>query len=138
MTYKLWYQILDIFFVVFHTSVILFNVSGWIWKRTRILNLILLSVTGATWLFIGLLVGTLGYCPLTDWHFSVLEKLGKTGLPSSYIEYLGERLSGLDLRASVVDKITLCVFIGALTISLTINLCDFLRKRSAGRDYPSL
>lgn len=123
------YHILDIFFVVFHTSLIIFNVFGWIWKRTRILNLILLSLTGASWLFIGLIVGTLGYCPLTDWHFSVLEKLGKTDLPSSYTEYLSERLTGFDFRSSLVDKITLSVFIAALVVSLILNLRDFVRKR---------
>jgi hypothetical protein len=123
------YHILDIFFVIFHTSLIIFNLFGWIYKRTRILNLILLSLTGASWLFIGLIVGTLGYCPLTDWHFSILEKLGKTGLPSSYIEYLSERITGLDFSVSLIDKITLCVFIAALSISLILNLRDLVRKR---------
>jgi hypothetical protein len=82
-----------------------------------------------SWLFIGLIVGTLGYCPLTDWHFSVLEKLGKTCLPSSYTEYLSERITGLDFNTSQVDKITLCVFITALAISLILNLRELLRKR---------
>jgi len=123
------YHILDIFFVVFHTSLIIFNVIGWIWKRTRIINLILLSLTGASWLFIGLIVGILGYCPLTDWHFSVLRKLGITGIPSSYIEYLTERITGIDFSASLVDKITLYVFIAALAISVTLNLRDLVRKK---------
>src|SRR5665811_299369 len=78
------YRILDIFFLIFHTFLIFFNLFGWIWKRTRKLNLITLSLTGASWLFLGLSVGTLGYCPLTDWHFKILEKLGKTDLPYSY------------------------------------------------------
>lgn len=125
------FHILDIFFVVFHSSLILFNVLGWIWKRTRFLNLILLSLTGASWLFIGSIVGTLGYCPLTDWHFNVLEKLGHTGLPSSYVEYLSERITGLDLKASLVDKITLYVFIVTLAISVILNLRDFVRSRRA-------
>jgi len=73
----MFYRILDIFFVVFHTSVILFNLFGWIWRKTRKYNLILLVITGASWLILGLIVGTLGYCPLTDWHFDVLEKLGE-------------------------------------------------------------
>jgi hypothetical protein len=123
------YYILDIFFVVFHTSLILFNIVGWVWKRTRILNLALLLLTGLSWLFLGLAVGTLGYCPLTDWHFSVLEKLGTTGLPSSYIEYLTERITGFDCSASLVDKSTLGVYLAALAISLILNLRDFAGKR---------
>jgi hypothetical protein len=116
---------LDIFFVIFHTTLILFNLFGWIWKRTRKLNLIVLLLTGASWLFLGLLVGTLGYCPLTDWHFTILEKMGKTDLPNSYIKYLADRLTGSDLNASSVDDITLYSFLTALIISIILNLKDF-------------
>jgi len=90
------------------------------------LNLVLLLLTGVSWLVIGLIVGTLGYCPLTDWHFSILEKLGKAGLPSSYIEYLSERITGFNLNGSLVDKITLGVFIAVLSVSVILNLRDFL------------
>src|SRR4030043_1094913 len=111
------WRILDIFFVVFHTSVIIFNLFGWIWKRTRFANLIMLSLTGASWLFLGLIVGVLGYCPFTDWHFNVLYKLGITDLPDSYIKYLADRITGLDFDASLVDSITLYAFLAALATS---------------------
>lgn len=114
------YQFLDVFFVVFHTSLIIFNVFGWIWKKTRKANLITLSLTGASWFILGIFYG-IGYCPLTDWHFNVLEKLGKTGLPSSYTEYLAERLTGMEFRGAVVDMITLVVFIVAMGISVFLN-----------------
>jgi hypothetical protein len=123
-------HILDIFFVIFHTSLTLFNLFGWIWKRTRKLNLLTLSLTGASWFFLGMIVGTPGYCPLTDWHFMVLEKLGKTELPDSYIKYLADRLTGSDLNASLVDKFTLYCFLAALLISVIVNLKDY---RTAGR-----
>jgi hypothetical protein len=124
------YRILDIFFVIFHTSLVLFNLFGWIWRKTRKYNLIVLTLTGASWLFLGLIVGTLGYCPLTDWHFSILEKLGETDLPVSYIKYLADRLTGLDTNQSLVDDVTLYSYIAALVISLFLNLRDFLRKRN--------
>ena len=123
------YHILDIFFVIFHSSVVLFNLFGWIWKKTRIYNLITLVLTGSSWLFLGLLVGSLGYCPLTDWHFNILEKLGKTGLPGSYMKYLADRITGLDISAPLVDKITLCSFIAALIISLYMNLRDYMKSK---------
>jgi len=126
----MFYQILDIFFVVFHTALILFNLSGWIWKRTRVLNMITLVLTGSSWLFLGLITGTMGYCPLTDWHFDVLEKTGKTGLPNSYIKYLTDRLSGLDVNPSLVDSITLYAFLAVLLISLVFNIRDFLKMRT--------
>jgi Protein of Unknown function (DUF2784) len=119
------WRLLDIFFVLFHTFIILFNLFGWIWKRTRKYNLILLLLTGGSWLFLGLLVGTLGYCPLTDWHFEVLEKLGHTDLPLSYIKYLADRLTGLNFSSSLVDNITLYSFLAALIISLYLNIKDY-------------
>lgn len=123
------WHLLDIFFVVFHTFLIFFNLFSWIWKRTRILNLFTLIITGASWLFLGLIVGTLGYCPLTDWHFSILEKLGETDLPNSYIKYLVDRLSGLDLNASLVDNVTLYAFLAALVFSIFFNVKDYMNSR---------
>ena len=123
------YRILDIFFVVLHTSIILFNLTGWVWKKTRKYNLILLIITGSSWLILGLIVGTLGYCPLTDWHFNVLEKLGVTDLPSSYVKYLADRLTGLDFSSSLIDKVTLWAFFAALGLSLFLNIKDFIIGR---------
>ena len=123
------WHILDIFFVVFHSSLIFFNVFGWIWKKTRVLNLITLILTGASWLFLGLLVGTLGYCPLTDWHFRILYKLGETNLPYSYTKYLADRLTGMDFNATLVDNVTLYVFLAALIVSLVFNIKDLRQSR---------
>jgi len=123
------YRILDIVFIVFHTSLIIFNLSGWIWRKTRIYNLITLSITGASWLFLGLIFGTLGYCPLTDWHFSILNKLGETGFPVSYVKYIIERLTGLNVNALLVDNITLFSFLAALGLSLVFNTRDLIRRK---------
>ncbi|MBE0674378.1 MAG: DUF2784 domain-containing protein [Bacteroidales bacterium] len=123
-------HLLDIFFVVLHTSLIFFNISGWIWVKTRLANLITLLLTGGSWLFLGLIVGTPGYCPLTDWHFRVLEKLGHTDLPSSYIKYLADRLTGLSFNARMIDAVTLYTFLAALVISIIINTTLRLQKKS--------
>jgi len=127
------YQILDILFVVFHSSLILFNLFGWIWRKTRIFNLITLLLTGASWLFLGLIYGTLGYCPLTDWHFSILNKLGKTDLPVSYIKYLTDRLTGMNISATLVDQVTLYTFLAALMLSLYFTIKDYVKSKKAGR-----
>jgi hypothetical protein len=123
------YHILDIFFVIFHTSLIVFNLLGWIWKKTRVLNLIILSLTGASWLFLGLIVGTLGYCPFTDWHFNILYKLGSTDLPNSYIKYLADRITGLSFNASMVDNVTLYTFLTALVLSVYLNVRDYVHNK---------
>jgi hypothetical protein len=122
------YRFLDIFFVIFHSSLILFNLFGWIWKKTRIANLVTLLLTGGSWLVLGLIVGTIGYCPLTDWHFHILWKLGKTGLPYSYVKYLGDRLLGLNLDPAFVDKFTLYSFLVALVFSIWLNVRDYKKS----------
>ena len=127
------YSILDIFFIIFHSSLVIFNLVGWIWKKTRLYNLITLALTGASWLFLGMIVGTPGYCPLTDWHFRVLEKLGKTDLPNSYMKYLADRITGLDINASLVDNVTLYTFLAAIVISVLLNIRDLIRKRNPFR-----
>ena len=120
------YAILDILFVVFHTALIIFNLFGWIWKKTRKANLITLLLTGASWFILGIFYG-IGYCPMTDWHWAVLEKLGNRGLPNSYITYLIHRLTGLTSNEQWVDAITVGLFFLALSISLYMNL---FRKRN--------
>lgn len=125
----MFYNILDIFFVVFHSFLILFNLFGWIWRRTRIWNLVTLLLTGASWVILGWIVGVPGYCPLTDWHFAVLERLGRTDLPNSYVKYLLDRITGLDFNSGTVDKITLYSFLAALIISLILNIRQLVKSK---------
>jgi hypothetical protein len=127
------YRFADIAFVVFHTSLILFNLLGWIWKKTRLANLIVILITFASWFILGLIVGMPGYCPLTDWHFDILEKLGYTDLPSSYIKYLADRLTGLDLSQKLVDDVTLWGLVAAFVVSLILNTLRFVKKRNLGK-----
>ncbi len=115
------FKFLDVFFMCFHTILILFNLFGWIWKPMRRINLITLIITGASWFILGLFYG-IGYCPLTDWHWDVLQKLGKYDLPSSYIKYLIERLSGLEVNAGTVETLTVVLYFAALLLSLYMNI----------------
>ena len=123
------YHVLDIFFVVFHTSLMIFNTTGWILRRLRLWNLGTLLLTGFSWVVLGSIKGTMGYCPLTDWHFSVLEKLGKKDLPYSYTAYIAERISGHEIDAYAADKMTLAVFVISLAASVALNFRDYFRKR---------
>ncbi|UKJ09102.1 DUF2784 domain-containing protein [Solitalea lacus] len=112
---------LDIFFVILHSSLILFNLFGWAIKGWRKVNLITLSLTAFSWFILGIWKGW-GYCPLTDWHFEIIRKLGAKNLPNSYIKYLADRITGYNFDANLIDTITLLSFIAALTISIYLNL----------------
>ena len=126
-------KFLDIFFTVFHTCLVIFNLFGWIWKKTRRLNLICLLLTAASWLILGIFYG-LGYCPLTDWHFQILTKLGYTDLPNSYLSFLFTRLTGLPIDQSLVDAATLWGLIIALAMSLYLNLRHWFKPKARKED----
>jgi hypothetical protein len=121
-------KVLDLFFILFHTSLIFFNLFGWILRKTRIWNLVTLLITGGSWFILGIFYG-IGYCPFTDWHFRILEKMGETNLPASYIEYIVERFFPVDVNPQLVDTITVCLFFAALLISIVLNSIDRFGRR---------
>lgn len=120
------YTLLDVFFFIFHTFLILFNMLGWIWENTRKLNFITLSLTAFSWFGLGIWYG-FGYCPSTHWHWLVRRELGYFDMPNSYIKFLIGELTGLDISAAVVDGGAVALFIAAFIISGYLNVRD-LRK----------
>ncbi len=116
-----WYRFLDLFFIVFHPILIVFNLFGWLWKPVRKINLITLLLTGSSWFILGIFYG-IGYCPLTDWHWKVLHRLGKTDLPDSYVSYLLKRITGLGFNNGLIETLTVVLFFIALAASGYINL----------------
>ncbi|HJX72472.1 MAG TPA: DUF2784 domain-containing protein, partial [Bacteroidales bacterium] len=122
-------KLLDQFFVVFHTLLIIFNLFGWVFHKTRKANLITLLLTAFSWFFLGLFYG-IGYCPLTEWHFMILEKLGNNNLPASYVKYIIHRLTGIDFNAQLIDTLTMAFFLVSLIISVVLNIRDFRKKRT--------
>lgn len=125
-------KFLDIFFTVFHSLLVLFILFGWIWKKTRRLNLICILLTAASWLVLGIFYG-LGYCPLTDWHFNILERLGYSDLPSSYLSFLFTRLTGMQIDQNLVDAVTLLGLIMAMIMSVFLNFRNFF-QRTRGKE----
>ena len=109
------------FFYVFHTVLIVFNLLGWLYPRTRKLNLITLLVTFGSWGLLGFWKGW-GYCFLTDWHYQVLRALGEKGMPSSYIAFLIEKITGLSLDPGLVNTLTVSLALLALVFSVWVNL----------------
>jgi Protein of Unknown function (DUF2784) len=119
---------LNIFFTIAHLALTLFNLTGWIWKRTRKAHLITLIVTAFCWLVLGFWYGS-GYCPLTDWHWQVKEKLGEKNLPNSFIKYFADKITGKDINPSLVDNVTLGCLIFAVVASVYVNF--FLKKKKS-------
>ncbi len=118
------YLFLDRFFSVFHSGIILFILFGWIWQKTRRAHLIVVSLTAFSWFVLGIWHG-IGYCPCTDWHWQVREKLGQFDMPNSYVKFLADSITGLDLNANLVDISTLLLFMMALLAAIYANLRDW-------------
>jgi len=126
------YRCLDIFFLIFHTLIIFFNLFGWIWKKTRKANLIALSLTAFSWFVLGFWYG-FGYCVCVDWHWRVKMKLGEAHLPDSYIKYLLDLMTGMDWHTALVDSLTFACFFSALFASVFLNAKDWRRRRKPPR-----
>jgi hypothetical protein len=122
-----WLYFLDIFFLVFHSLLIVFNLFGWIWRPLRKWNLLCLVLTGLSWFGLGIFYG-IGYCPLTDWHWMVLYDMGERGLPASYVQYILDRLLSIQVTPRQADLMTVVSFFLALIISGILNWRDRYRK----------
>lgn len=122
------YKLLNLFFFVFHSFLIFFNLFGWIWRKTRRVNLLIILLTFSSWFILGLWYGY-GYCPFTDWHWQVREKLGYLDHPPSYTAFLIREITGWELNDQIVNFLTLALLILALMASMTFNIKDFLQKR---------
>lgn len=122
------YQLLNIFFFVFHTVLMLFNCFGWVWKKTRRWNLVTLLLTAGSWFIIGIWYGW-GYCFCTDWHWTIREKMGLFDQSNSYVHFLLLKLTGINFRKDLVDTVTLIVFFVALGLSSWLNIVDYRKNR---------
>lgn len=118
------YQILDLFFLTFHSALILFNLFGWVHPRTRPWHLLSIGLTLASWTIMGYWYGW-GYCICTDLHWQILRKIGHQGLPNDYITYLVHRLIGVQLSPEWAERLA----IGGILLPLFLSLLLIRRKK---------
>jgi hypothetical protein len=123
------YAFLDKFFFVFHSTLIVFNLLGWIWKKTRLANLIVILLTFLSWFILGIWYG-FGYCPSTDWHWLVRKKMGYYDLPSTYTKFLIDSLTGWDVNPELVKILTVLLLALALFASVWTNIRGWRKKKT--------
>lgn len=124
-------QLLNILFFALHNVLIVFNLAGWIWPRTRKLHL---GTTGATlfsWVVMGAWYGW-GYCLCADWHFQIRRKLGIHGGESSYTELLFNQVPGVTVSHSFADVVT----VGCLLMILLATAVVWIRKWASMTESP--
>jgi len=123
---------LNKFFFVFHSILILFNLFGWTWRKTRKLNLIGLSLTVFSWFILGIWYG-FGFCPSTEWHWQIRRELGYYDMESSYIKFLINSFTGVEVNGMLVDIFTVVFLLMALSASILTNMRDFREKKIVRR-----
>jgi len=119
---------LDKFFFVFHSFIILFNLFGWIWKKTRKANLILILLTLGSWFILGIWYG-FGFCPCTEWHWQVRAKLGYSTESTSYLVFLIKSITGLEVERHLVDIFAVAFLAAALGASIYTNWKDWRQRK---------
>jgi hypothetical protein len=126
-------HLLDWFFLLFHSALVVFNMVGWAWRRTRKLNLLTLGLTAASWLLMARWYG-LGYCVCTDWHWQVRRALGYEDQSSTYVQFLVERTLGFVPELTLTKYVSAAAFCiaGALSIALNVRDARLLRKVKNG------
>ena len=124
---------LDIGLTILHVLLMVFNLTGWIWPRTRKLHLITLIATAISWLILGIWYG-LGYCPLTDWHWSIKEKMGERNLPNSFVKYLADKITGNEVNSSLIDTVTVGCLIFAIIAAVYVNFIKRRKRENVNRE----
>lgn len=100
----------DWFLTVVHLAVIVGFVALWIPRATVRIHRIVVALTASSWLLLGLRYG-FGYCALTDLQWHVKRARGATHLPSSFLKYVGDFVTGTDIPSRLIDRVAGVVFV---------------------------
>ena len=103
-----------------HLFIIIFSVIGWMIPALRPLHLLLCLLIAFSWLVLGARKGW-GYCLVTDWQWSLMRKMGKTELPSSYMPMLYRVVTGHAGDEQRIETVTRTVFFGSFLASIVVN-----------------
>jgi len=132
MTREILLPFLDKTLFLLHVIIILFNLFGWIWKKTLRLHLIVILITAGSWFVLGIWYGW-GYCFLTDWHWQIKHQLGEANLPNSFITYFFQTIH-LPISDSLANAFALGGFLIAIVVSLVKNYLSFFGKDREHRE----
>jgi hypothetical protein len=124
---------LNLLFFIFHTVILVFNLTGWMFRRTRTLHIICLGATLFSWFVMGYWKG-MGYCICTDWHFQIRREMGIKDGVHSYIQLIAKSFFGVEM-----DRLTSDIFAGGgllfiLLTTLFVWTLDMFRAKAATTD----
>ena len=112
-------QFLNIFFHLTHILIICFTLTGWAFRKTRKIHLLVVILTLGSWIGLGFFYGW-GYCFWTDWHWSVRDRLGIPH-PASYLKLFADTITNKEWNATTIDFITAISFVLVILLTLVVN-----------------
>lgn len=120
----------DIFFLLFHSALTIFNALGWATRWTRRWHLVTMALTGLSWVGLGYWFGW-GFCLCTEWHWQVREAMGRPIPFDSYIAFMLYQFKGRVFDATLVARVTLGVYLASWVLTLALNGRDWWSQRKA-------
>jgi hypothetical protein len=123
--------LMNVVFLVGHTLLIVFNLSGWAFHRTRKLHLLCLIATLFSWIVMGAWYG-FGYCLCTDWHFQIRRAMGLQDNVSSYLQLISRLFFEVELTRWTSDVLAVIGLLFALVATIVTWSLD-LRRTPKGR-----
>ena len=117
---------LNIMFDILHILLVIFIVSGWFFPDLRKMHLVVVLLTGCSWIIFG---NELNNCILTEWHFNILRKMGIINLPDTYTQYALKRITGLAIPKTMALLITRICWLLSLLLSITWLKIESLRNK---------
>ena len=103
-----------------HLSLMSICIVGWMFEPIRVLHLVAVTLVAVSWFGLGKFFGY-GYCILTDTQWRVKRRLGQEPYTESYVKYILDKITGLDIDKKITDGLTLYTYVGAVILSLLAN-----------------
>src|SRR5690606_32041581 len=119
--------ILNYFFFIFHTVLILFNCFGWIVPRLRKWNLIVLLLTAFSWFVLGIWYGR-GYCVRADSRYAAPHGVRPPSICGSPLHLLRVGATRVSFASRPVHVAAAAVLCRRLAVSVWLNTRDFGRN----------
>lgn len=120
--------ILEILLCIVHLALVIFNIIGWMYPGTRRWHLLTILATAFAWFGLGLFFG-IGYCPLTDWQWSLRRQMGYYDMPNSFIKFVADKTLGINSNAVLIDILTATGFFVSLFFAVLLNIRDYRSHR---------
>jgi Protein of Unknown function (DUF2784) len=126
----------DASFFVLHTALMLFNMFGWMWRKTRVAHLVCFGLTSFSWFVLGWYYDNIGFCLCTQWHFNVRRQLGYVDTEQSYLQLLARHWFASDMSLDTAYWTAAIVYVLVFLATATVWTIDLTRRRRSRSAAP--